>query len=90
LGNLLQNLTPYSILSPYPYAAGDHQYYNAKIFKDNGVAWVIREKDLNSDEVLDIIDSVDVKEISKKIEELELIKPNGAKRIARLLEDLTK
>jgi len=89
LWELTANLTP-TLFIPYPYAAGDHQYYNAKFLKDNGVAWVIREKDLKSDEVLDIIDSVDVEKISQKIKELELIRPNGAKRIARLLEDLTK
>lgn len=89
LWELTANLCP-TLFIPYPYSAGDHQYYNAKFLKDNRVAWVIRERDLKSDEVLNIIDSVDIKEISQKIEKLKLIKPNGAKEIARLLEDLAK
>jgi UDP-N-acetylglucosamine--N-acetylmuramyl-(pentapeptide) pyrophosphoryl-undecaprenol N-acetylglucosamine transferase len=36
-----------SVLVPFPYAAEDHQYYNAKYFVDGGAAQVFREKDLS-------------------------------------------
>lgn len=38
-----------SILVPYPYAAENHQEYNARAFEDNGAASVILDKDLNAD-----------------------------------------
>ena len=68
---------------PYPYAAGDHQYYNAKYFADSGLAFLSREKDLDSQEILKIIDSVDIKELSSKL--LKENSPDGAKEIAQLL-----
>ena len=34
-----------SILVPFPYAADNHQYYNAKIFKDAGLSFLIEESD---------------------------------------------
>ena len=36
-----------SILIPYPYAAGDHQRFNAMAMKNAGAAEVIDEDDLN-------------------------------------------
>lgn len=35
-----------SVLIPYPYAAENHQYYNAKTLADRGAAIIIEEKDL--------------------------------------------
>lgn len=37
-----------SILVPYPYAAANHQYYNAKAFVDAGAASLILDQDLNA------------------------------------------
>ena len=34
-----------SILVPFPYAADNHQYYNAKLFKDAGLSFLIEESD---------------------------------------------
>ena len=34
-----------SILVPFPYAADNHQYYNAKLFKDAGISFLIEESD---------------------------------------------
>jgi len=34
-----------SILIPFPYAADNHQYYNAKIFQDAGLSFLIQESD---------------------------------------------
>ncbi|MEJ2468126.1 MAG: glycosyltransferase [Campylobacterales bacterium] len=28
---------------PYPYAAGDHQYYNARFLSDRDLSWTVRE-----------------------------------------------
>lgn len=37
-----------SILIPYPYAAENHQYYNAKTLEDVGAGIIIEEKDLST------------------------------------------
>ncbi len=37
-----------SILIPYPYAAEDHQYFNAKVFIDGGAAYGYRESELTA------------------------------------------
>ncbi len=50
---------------------------------------MVRESELEGKDILDMIDSIDIEAISKKIENLELIKPDGAKQIANLLESLT-
>ncbi len=34
-----------SVLIPFPYAADNHQYYNAKLFKDAGLSFLIEESD---------------------------------------------
>ncbi|HEY9825958.1 MAG TPA: undecaprenyldiphospho-muramoylpentapeptide beta-N-acetylglucosaminyltransferase [Stenomitos sp.] len=48
-----------SVLIPYPYAAEDHQYYNAKFFVEGGAALVFREKELSAPQleatVLDLL-----------------------------------
>ena len=42
-----------SILVPYPYAAENHQYHNAKVLEDHGAAILIEEKDYNRDAFLE-------------------------------------
>lgn len=44
-----------SILIPFPYAAEDHQYYNAKHFVDGGAAQVFREKDISAEQLQGIV-----------------------------------
>ncbi|MDR2687698.1 MAG: undecaprenyldiphospho-muramoylpentapeptide beta-N-acetylglucosaminyltransferase [Oscillospiraceae bacterium] len=44
----LQALGKPAVLVPYPYAAENHQYYNAKTLADRGAAIVIEEKDLTA------------------------------------------
>lgn len=45
-----------AIFIPYPYAAGDHQYYNAKEIEDLGGAFVLRQEDTSPQKVLALID----------------------------------
>jgi len=72
---------------PYPYAASDHQYYNAKFLVDQNLAWLIRESELDSSKVLEILDQ-DISKISAKL--IDSVNPNGAKEIAKLLISLHK
>lgn len=45
LTELAVTKTP-SILIPYPFAAEDHQYYNAKVFADAGAAYLRRQNEI--------------------------------------------
>ncbi len=47
-----------AILIPYPFAAADHQYYNALDLERNGAAVVIVEQDLTSIELLKEIEKI--------------------------------
>jgi UDP-N-acetylglucosamine--N-acetylmuramyl-(pentapeptide) pyrophosphoryl-undecaprenol N-acetylglucosamine transferase len=51
---------------PYPYAAGDHQYYNAKHLVDNDLAWCFREGENLSENLRSILDE-DLREKSEKL-----------------------
>ncbi len=44
-----------AILIPYPYAVGNHQYFNAKFLADHGRAILIQDKDLSSELLIDNI-----------------------------------
>jgi UDP-N-acetylglucosamine--N-acetylmuramyl-(pentapeptide) pyrophosphoryl-undecaprenol N-acetylglucosamine transferase len=73
-----------TLFIPYPYAFGDHQYYNAKFLEEQGVAWIIREDEITPNRVIEIIDSADIEPKSKKLQ--TLIQKDGAKEIAELLK----
>ncbi|MDF1875507.1 undecaprenyldiphospho-muramoylpentapeptide beta-N-acetylglucosaminyltransferase [Sulfurimonas sp. SAG-AH-194-I05] len=51
---------------PYPYAAGDHQYYNAKFIVDHNLGWCHRENDDLKDNFLAILDE-NLEEKSKSL-----------------------
>ena len=70
---------------PYPYAAGDHQFYNAKFLVDQDVAWIMRESELNVEKVIALLDE-NMKEKSQKLQ--QLIEKDGAKAIAELLKKI--
>ncbi|MBP9988647.1 MAG: undecaprenyldiphospho-muramoylpentapeptide beta-N-acetylglucosaminyltransferase, partial [Ruminococcus sp.] len=47
-----------SILIPYPYAAENHQYYNAMTLVDNGAAILIEDKDLTGERLIKEVDEL--------------------------------
>ncbi len=55
-----------SFFIPYPYAAGDHQYYNAKFIVDNEMGWCQREGDDLKEKLLSILDE-DLEKRSEKL-----------------------
>ena len=71
---------------PYPYAAGDHQFYNAKFLVDQNVAWIMRESELNVQEVIELLDK-NMQEKSTKLQ--SMIENDGAFKIAELLKDMS-
>ena len=70
---------------PYPYAAADHQFYNAKFLVDQDVAWIMRESELDVDKVIELLDE-NLKEKSEKLQ--QMIEKNGAFQIATLLKQI--
>ena len=41
---------------PYPYAAGDHQYYNAQFIVQNSLGWCYRESEALKEKLLNVLD----------------------------------
>jgi UDP-N-acetylglucosamine--N-acetylmuramyl-(pentapeptide) pyrophosphoryl-undecaprenol N-acetylglucosamine transferase len=67
-----------SFFVPYPYAAANHQYYNAKAIEDKDLGVVCNEKDLNEKAFFDFLKS-DIKTKSKGL--IEIINPNGVEKL---------
>ncbi len=81
-----------SILIPYPYAAENHQEFNARALVDAGAARMILNKDLTAQLLQKNLDELlaspkTLKEMAKA--SLSLGKPNAADEIADMILDLT-
>lgn len=77
-----------SIMIPYPYAAGDHQTYNAKAFENNDASILIRDSDVTPEKLSEIIrmlskDKDRCKGMSAKAKELFF--PGSDQRIAEVV-----
>ena len=68
---------------PYPYAAGDHQFYNAQFLVDQRVAWIMREKEINLEKIVSVLEE-NMREKSLKLQ--GIIEKDGALQIAKLLK----
>ena len=67
---------------PYPYAASDHQYYNAEFLVKKNLAWLMREDEIEVKKVLDFLDD----ELAEKSQELmEIVEKDGSQKIAEVL-----
>jgi UDP-N-acetylglucosamine--N-acetylmuramyl-(pentapeptide) pyrophosphoryl-undecaprenol N-acetylglucosamine transferase len=87
LTELAVTRTP-AILIPYPFAAEDHQSYNAKVFGDAGAAYVYRQDDLTPQVleslVLDLLRSPEnLEQMADKSASLAVI--DSAERLAELV-----
>ncbi len=68
---------------PYPYAASDHQYYNAKFFVDKNLAWLMRENEIDEMEVLSLLKET-MRTRSQGL--METVEHDGSQKIAELLK----
>jgi len=68
LWELISNGCP-ALFIPYPYAAGDHQFYNAKFIVENNLGWCSREEDSPKEKLLSILKdkNQDIEIKSKKL-----------------------
>lgn len=92
LTELAVTKTP-SILIPYPFAAEDHQAYNAKVFADAGAAVVYRQQELTAEklesEVLGLLKSPErLQKMADAAGELAI--PDSSDRLAQLVRDLVE
>jgi len=67
---------------PYPYAASDHQYYNAQFLVDKELAWLMREDAIDQEAILGILGE-DMTERSKGLK--QIVERDGAEQIVQLL-----
>ena len=54
----MQAMGKASVLIPYPYAAENHQYFNAKTLEDRQAAFLIEQKDLTPDKLVALIEKL--------------------------------
>ena len=70
---------------PYPYAAKDHQYYNARFLVEKNLAWLKRENEINVDEVIGLLDE-DLTQKSQGL--IDIVENHGSQKIANLLTQM--
>lgn len=70
---------------PFKYAAGNHQYFNAKALLDKSLCFLQKEDELNEEQFFKILEEVDLEKISLGLK--EFIKPNA---IERVVNDILK
>lgn len=92
LTELATTQTP-AILIPYPYAAEDHQSYNAASFADKGAALVFRQADLTpqllESKVLHLLESPDIlQQMAQNAASLAVI--DSAERLAVLMRQFVE
>jgi len=83
LWELTANALP-TLFVPYPYAASDHQYYNAKFLEDKKLAFLRRQNSLSHDDLFKFMNS-DLHKMSKGL--VDAIMIDG---IVLIVEAITK
>jgi len=70
---------------PYPYAAKDHQFYNAQFLVEKNLAWLMREKELDKEKVLAMLDE-DLSDKSKGL--IKVVEKEGSYKIAQYIKSI--
>lgn len=70
---------------PYPYAAGDHQFYNASFLVDKNASWIARQEDDPYTLLCSLLET-DMTEASTGLK--TLIQPLGAEKIIQEVENV--
>jgi len=84
LFELAANQLP-TLFIPYPYAAGDHQYCNAKFLADKNAGFVIRQDNINLKKIESLIFNADLKSMS-----VNLRKINRKNAAAFIVDEILK
>ena len=70
---------------PYPYAAGDHQFYNASFIVEHELGWCEREGEDLESKLLSILEKLDLQNKSKKL--LSYTSAGVAKKMIQEVEE---
>jgi len=70
---------------PYPHAASDHQFHNAQFLVEKDLAWIMREKEIDTEKVLALLDE-NLTDKSRGL--MEIVEKNGSEKIAALLTQI--
>ena len=70
---------------PYPYAASDHQFHNAQFLVEKDLAWIMKEKEIDTEKVLGLLDE---NLAAKSRELMKIVEKNGSEEIAALLTQI--
>lgn len=87
----LEALGRASILVPYPYAAENHQYYNALTLADAGAAIVVKDQELTGELLIEKVDELlrDPNKLKRMGEQAKRAGiPNGRENICRAIRAL--
>ena len=87
LWELVANALPCYFV-PYPFAAKNHQFYNALFLRKQGLCEVVEQKDLSAEAFLSYLDSANFAEISANLANLK--SKNGAEEILDLILEQLK
>jgi len=68
-----------ALFIPYPHAAKNHQYFNAKVLTDQNAALLKTQDELDEKILLDILNNLNLEQMSKKL--TKIIIKNGIKDI---------
>ena len=75
-----------TLFIPYPYAASDHQYYNAKFLVEKDLSWLMREDKTEKEKVLALLEK-DLESKSKGL--IQTVEKKGSEKIATLLKNFS-
>lgn len=75
-----------TLFIPYPYAASDHQFYNAQFLVEKDLAWLMREDEIDKEKILALLDeNLELK--SKGL--MDIVEKDGSEKIASYLKNLS-
>ena len=92
IAELMARAVP-AILIPYPYAAENHQEYNAKVIENSGAGIVVKDNEVTSGKLIGIIESLFNDQESLLVMKqacVKIGKPNSSQLIADLIIKLAK
>jgi UDP-N-acetylglucosamine--N-acetylmuramyl-(pentapeptide) pyrophosphoryl-undecaprenol N-acetylglucosamine transferase len=78
LFELAANQIP-ALFIPYPYAAGDHQYHNAKFLEEKKAGFVVREEEIDLNKIKKILKETGLQVLSQNLGNIN--KKNGSEFI---------
>ena len=70
-----------ALFIPYPHAASDHQYYNAKALMDEGLCTLMRQDALDPQKVKSWLEKIEISSISRALH--QRIEPGSSKAIIK-------